>query len=404
MPSLNQFIEQRRPQWLRLEELLARSEGNGLRRMSAAELDDLGRSYRQVVSDLAIARRDFPDDELTATLNALAARAYLRLYRAPPSTWRRLGAFFTTGFARRLVEARGYVAVAAALLFVPFFLAYLGALTDAALREALVSPAMREIMERGRTWTEIEGPLRPLFSAAIFTNNIRVSFLAFAGGALAGVGTALVLVLNGIVLGAVLGAARYYGVGELLGGFVSSHGYLELTCIVIAGGAGLLMGDGILRPGLLRRRDALVRAGRRAVELLLGTTPVFVIAGLVEGFISPSGLPLGVKLALGPLLWLAWAALVYFWARAACTALHLRGPCPRLDPPPALELQVRLDQGRAEGVGPGIQAQHPPVAQGGQHGSAVVQQALRHHLLVQLRLRGRPGGRWPGGSPRGRPG
>ena len=328
MPSLSQFIEQRRPQWLRLEELLARSEGNGLRRMSAAELDDLGRSYRQVVSDLAIARRDFPDDELTATLNALTARAYLRLYRAPPTTWRRLGAFFTTGFARRLVEARGYVAVAAALLFVPFFLAYLGALTDAALREALVSPAMREIMERGQTWTEIEGPLRPLFSAAIFTNNIRVSFMAFAGGALAGVGTALVLVLNGIVLGAVLGAARYYGVGELLGGFVSSHGYLELTCIVIAGGAGLLMGDGILRPGLLRRRDALVRAGRRAVELLLGTTPIFVIAGLVEGFISPSGLPLGVKLALGPLLWLAWAALIFFWARAAYRAAPSGAPAP----------------------------------------------------------------------------
>jgi uncharacterized membrane protein SpoIIM required for sporulation len=327
MPSLSQFIEQRRPQWLRLEELLARSEGNGLRRMSAAELDDLGRGYRQVVSDLAIARRDFPDDELTATLNALAARAYLRLYRAPPSTWRRLGAFFTTGFARRLVEARGYVAVAAALLFVPFFLAYLGALTDGALREALVSPAMREIMERGQTWTEIEGPLRPLFSTAIFTNNIRVSFMAFAGGVLAGVGTALVLVLNGIVLGAVMGAARYFGVGELLAGFVSSHGYLELTCIVIAGGAGLLLGDGILRPGLLRRRDALVRAGRRAVELLLGTTPVFVFAGLVEGFISPSGLPLAVKLALGPLLWLAWAALVFLWARQAA-----RDAAPRLAP------------------------------------------------------------------------
>src|SRR5829696_7918975 len=117
MPSLSQFIEQRRPQWLRLEELLARSEGNGLRRMSATELDGLGRTYRQVVSDLAIARRDFPEDELTATLNALAARAHLRLYRAPPSTWRRLGAFFTTDFARRLAAARGYVAVAAALLF-----------------------------------------------------------------------------------------------------------------------------------------------------------------------------------------------------------------------------------------------------------------------------------------------
>ena len=309
MPSLNQFIERRRPDWLRLEELLARSEGNGLRRMPAADLDDLGRTYRQVVSDLAIARRDFPEDELTATLNALAARAHLRLYRAPPSTWRRLGAFFTTDFARRLAAARGYVAVAAALLFLP-------GLLDPTLRNALVPAAMRELMERGRTWTEIEGPLRPLMASVIFTNNIRISFLAFAGGVLAGLGTVYVLVFNGLFLGAVFGAAAFYGVGGLLGDFVSAHGYLELTCIAVAGAAGLRLGDGMLRPGLLRRREALVRGGRQSVELLLGTTPVFVLAGLVEGFVSPSGLPTPYKVALGPLLWLIWAALIAWWLRA----------------------------------------------------------------------------------------
>jgi uncharacterized membrane protein SpoIIM required for sporulation len=315
MPSLNQFIERRRPDWLRLEDLLARSEGNGLRRMPAADLDDLGRTYRQVVSDLAIARRDFPEDELTATLNALAARAHLRLYRAPASTWRRLGAFFTTDFARRLAAARGYVAVAAALLFVPGLLGFLAGLLDPTLRTALVPAAMRELMERGRTWTDMEGPLRPLMASVIFTNNIRVSFLAFAGGVLAGLGTAYVLVFNGLFLGAVFGAATFYGVGSVLGGFVSAHGYLELTCIVVAGASGLRLGDGMLRPGLLRRRDALVRGGRQAVELLLGTTPVFVVAGLVEGFVSPSELPLAVKVALGPLLWLIWATLIAFWLR-----------------------------------------------------------------------------------------
>ena len=214
MPSVSQFIEQRRPQWLRLEELLARSEGNGLRRMSATELDDLGRSYRQVVSDLAIARRDFPDYSSRPRLTPSP--------RGPPSplprpvlTWRRLGAFLTTGFARRLVEARGYVAAARPSSSPSSWPTWAPSWTGPC--GILVSPAMREIMERGQTWTEIEGPLRPLFSAAIFTNNIRVSFLAFAGGALAGVGTALVLVLNGIVLGAVMGG-QYYGVGQLLGG------------------------------------------------------------------------------------------------------------------------------------------------------------------------------------------
>src|SRR5262249_38055007 len=156
------------------------------------------------------ARRDFPDDELTAGLNALASRAHLRLYRAPPATWRRLGAFFTTGFARRLRAARGYVAVAAALLLLPAAWAYAGALLDPGLRQALVPADLREVMERGRTWTDISGPLRPTMAALIFTNNIRVSFLAFAGGVPAGLGTVLVLVGNGISLGAIFGAAQYY--------------------------------------------------------------------------------------------------------------------------------------------------------------------------------------------------
>jgi uncharacterized membrane protein SpoIIM required for sporulation len=314
MPSLRQFTEARRTGWLLLEKLLDRSEGNGLRRLSAGELDDLGRTYRQVVSDLAVARRDFPDDQLTSTLNGLAARAHLRLYQAPSSTWRRLGAFLTTGFATRLREARLHLAVAAGLLFLPALWAYLGALLDPGLREALVPAELRVVMEQGRTWTEIQGPLRPLMSSVIFTNNIRVAFLAFAGGCLAGLGTAYILVLNGVLLGAVLGAAQHYGVGRVLGGFVSPHGYIEVSCIVIAGAAGLVMGDALLRPGLLRRRDALTRAARRSLELVLGTAPTLVFAGLVEGFLSPSGLPDGVKLAIGPLLWLAWVALIVWWA------------------------------------------------------------------------------------------
>ncbi len=315
MPSLSQFIDGRRERWLRLEHLLARSEGNGLRRFSVGELDDLGRTYRQVVSDLAIARRDFPDDQLTATLNALASRAHLRLYRAPTGTWRRLGTFLTSGFSRRLCDAGGYVALAAALLFVPALWAYVAALTSEDLRQALVPAQLREVMERGRTWTEIQGPLRPLMATVIFTNNIRVSFVAFAGGVLAGLGTVFVLVTNGVLLGGVMGAAQHYGVGRALGGFVASHGYLELTCIVIAGGAGLILGDALLRPGLLRRRDALTRGGRQAVELVIGTTPVFVLAGLVEGFVSPSGLPDTVKFLLGPLLWLGWVGFIVFCAR-----------------------------------------------------------------------------------------
>jgi uncharacterized membrane protein SpoIIM required for sporulation len=300
MPSLSHFTAGRRTTWSELERLLERGEGNGLRSFTAQDIEALGRTYRQVVSDLAIAQRDFPDDQLTLWLNGLAARAHLRLYRSPPPSWRAFGAFFWTDFARRFRAAGPYLAVSAVLLFGPALVAYLGALFDPTLREALVPERLRLVMASGRTWTDMEPAMRPAMATVIFTNNIRVAFLAFAGGVLFALGTVYVLIGNGLLLGGVLGAAQFYGVSTLLLGFVSPHGYLELTCIIIAGAAGLMLGDALLRPRFLRRRDALARAARDAVELVGGAAPVLVVAGLIEGFVSPSDLPLEVRLAIGP--------------------------------------------------------------------------------------------------------
>src|SRR6202171_5241749 len=125
MPSLIPFTAGRQPHWAELERLLARSEGNGLRSFDASEIEAFARAYRQTVTDLAIAQRDFPDDQLTLWLNSLASRAHLRLYRAPPPSWRRLGQFFWTDFARRFRAARPYVHVSALLLFGPALAAYL---------------------------------------------------------------------------------------------------------------------------------------------------------------------------------------------------------------------------------------------------------------------------------------
>jgi uncharacterized membrane protein SpoIIM required for sporulation len=311
MPSLSHFTASRQARWAELERLLASSEGNGLRQFDADHIEALGRAYRQVVSDLAIAQRDFPDDQLTLWLNGLAARAHLRLYRAPAPSWRRLSRFFWTDFARRFWTGGPYLAVSALLLFGPAAVAYLAGLLDPTLRDALVPFRLRQVMENGRTWTDIEPALRPGMATLIFTNNIQVAFLAFAGGVLFGLGTVYVLISNGLALGGVLGAAQFYGVAPLLWAFISPHGYLELTCIVIAGAAGLMLGDALLRPGLLQRREAIARAARRAVELVLGAAPVLIVAGLIEGFVSPSEIATPVKLVLGPLAGLALFALLF---------------------------------------------------------------------------------------------
>jgi uncharacterized membrane protein SpoIIM required for sporulation len=310
MPSLNHFTASRQPRWAELEGLLARSEGNGLRSFNADQIEAFASAYRQVVSDLALAQRDFPDDQLTLWLNGLASRAHLRLYRAPAPSWRRFGRFFWTDFARRFRAARPYLLISALLLFGPAALAYVGALLEPTLRDALVPASLRQVMSSGRTWTDIQPALRPGMATLIFTNNIQVSFLAFAGGVLFGLGTAYVLVTNGLLLGGVLGAAQFYGVAPLVWSFISPHGYLELTCIVIAGAAGLMLGDALLRPGLQLRREALARSARHAVELAVGAAPVLVVAGLIEGFVSPSDLAIPVKLAFGPVAGLALYSLL----------------------------------------------------------------------------------------------
>ena len=315
MPSVSHFSATRQARWAELERLLALSQGNGLRKFEAEQIQALGRAYRQVLSDLAIARRDFPDDQLTLWLNDLAARAHLRLYRAPAPSWHRLGQFFWTDFARRFRAARGYLLVSALLLFGPALLAYLLALLDPTLRDALVPAQLRNVMASGRTWTDIQPGLRPGMATLIFTNNIQVSFLAFSGGVLFGLGTVYVLVSNGLALGAVLGAAQFYGVAPLIWSFISPHGYLELTCIVIAGAAGLMLGDALLRPGLWLRREALARASRQAVELVVGAAPVLVAAGLIEGFVSPSELPVAAKLTFGPAAGAVLYALLFTLGR-----------------------------------------------------------------------------------------
>ena len=146
----------RQPHWAELEGLLARSEGNGLRSFDADQIEAFARAYRQTVCDLAIAQRDFPDDQLTLWLNGLASRAHLRLYRAPAPSWRRLGQFFWTDFARRFRAARPYLMVSALLLFGPALLAYLAALLDPTLRDALVPARLRQVMESGTTWTDMQ--------------------------------------------------------------------------------------------------------------------------------------------------------------------------------------------------------------------------------------------------------
>lgn len=296
---IDQFILERRPRWEQLE-LLLRLSHSRRRSLSADDLDLLGRLYRQVTSDLAIARRDYPGDRVTRYLEQLVGRAHPVIYRREASGWSALRAYATHGFPRAFREAGGYTAAAFALLAVPFLIVFIGTLLDPAVgRTVLPLSPVVEGIEQGQSWLEIERAERGLMSSAIMTNNIQVTFFAFAGGVFFGLGTVFAMVNNGLHLGAVAGLATVNGLGGELASFVSPHGGIELTVIFIAGGAGLRLGHALLAPGLLTRRMALAQAARQAMRLLLGGIPLLMIAGLFEGFVSPSGLPNIVKYLVG---------------------------------------------------------------------------------------------------------
>lgn len=289
---------------------MLRRAGREPRRLETGEIERLGWLYRHLTSDLALARRDFSHDQVTRYLNDLAGRTHPLLYRAPGGSWRRLGRFFAQDFPREFRATAPFTLVAFLLFALPAVAGYSVAIWSPLAAEQVLPPRLTQVVREGRLWTEIPGDVRSLASSIIMANNIQVSILAFAGGVLLGTLSVYVLVQNGLMLGAIFGYTQAYGLAGDLATFVSPHGYIELSVVFISGGAGLQMAWALLNPGLLRRRDALALAARRAVLLIVGTAPLLVIAGLIEGFVSPSDLPRELKLAIGPVTGLALYAFL----------------------------------------------------------------------------------------------
>jgi uncharacterized membrane protein SpoIIM required for sporulation len=299
--NLDLFLTQRRPAWQQLEELLDKTKNN-IRALSPAELAELGRLYRTATSDLALAQRDFPQQRVTLYLNQLVSRAHNQIYRDEPLYRHKLWTFYRWQFPalyRLLLPYTTFCfalfALCAAVAFwqvwrTPdriYFFAGEG-----------IAPLVQQV-EAGEMWTEIAPSVRSAAATTILTNNIRVMFLTFAGGITAGLLTLWVIINNGLHLGSIFGLLQAHNMSTHLAEFIVAHGFVELSVIFLAGGCGLYMGDALIRPGLLSRRDALITHSRRAVSAILGCVPLLIGAGLIEGLISPSGLPWLLKLAVG---------------------------------------------------------------------------------------------------------
>ena len=258
MPT-DRFIKERKTVWQRLEELLELLDRMTLRRLHREEVRELGRIYRRTASDLAIARAESRDPRLVNYLNSLVIRAHGRIYRADAQGGARIRNFFARDFPQSFRRTWRYTATAFGVFLLFSTIAFFGTRHDPDFSEfAGISPFFREaVINNRKHWWERLNEASQIGSTQIFTNNIRVTFYAFAMGAMFGVGTLYILAVNGAMFGAIIALTYRAGFGNDLLSFVVGHGVIELSCIFIAGGAGLLIGTALLMPGDLSRGDAL---------------------------------------------------------------------------------------------------------------------------------------------------
>jgi uncharacterized membrane protein SpoIIM required for sporulation len=327
------FLARHAGEWQALEAWLdARGTANpGTRkRPDQAPFDDLEfpARYRRACQHLALARRRGYSPLVLDPLANLVRRGHTVLYRAPtPRLWKVLE-FVGSGYPRLVRRHGRFMAIAALLLFVPFFtmIALLQVYPELALSvmdagDLAVMERMYDPADPQHALGRESGTNLQMFGVYIF-NNISIGFRTFASGLLACVGAIFVLLFNGLYFGTVAGHLTQVGHGWPFWRFVSGHSGPELTAIVLAGGAGLRVGWALLAPGRLSRARALREAGLDGARIVLGVFLLLVVAAFVEAYWSSIGwMPTWVKFGVGGLGWL----LILYWL--------LRGGRGQLDAP-----------------------------------------------------------------------
>ena len=330
--------------WTSFANRLANAQRNGLVTLGEVGVREFVADYRVLSADLARLRTAAAGRQLDEMfyLGRLVAGAHNLLYRDRGMGLRGSIRFLFTDVPREVRRSAGPIGLAALLLFGPAIVAGVAMVRTPTLASKLLPQGMLKRAEDGvRRSREGEGYiddpqlLRPVMASSIVTNNVQVTFAVFAGGVTAGLLSVFMLVFNGISIGSVMGLYASKGIAPLLIAFVAPHGVLELFAICVAGGGAFLVAAGMLMPGRRTRGRALVENGRRAIRLIAASTFLLLIAGTLEGFISPiEWWPIEGKLAVSGVTLL----FLVMYLRGGRTAPAMT---PEVGEPGALALSVR---------------------------------------------------------------
>ena len=310
------WLKKRHPYWTRLEALLEQTRRSGLHSLGRNELRELGLLYRQTATDLSAVRGDASSVQQARYLNQLLGRAHNTIYAGQKKTLAGILEFYAKEYPRMFRRFLPYTAAATAIFVIGTITGVLVTLSNPEFMRSFLGPAMVSTIERHEMWTHSVVSMKPQASSAIMTNNLSVSFVTFAAGITAGIGTLYMLFFNGMMMGVISAACGLNQMSLSLWSFVAPHGVLELPSIFIAGGAGLRLAQALLFPGLLSRRDSLAEGGKDAVRLLVGVIPLLIIAGTIEGFFSPTSTPASMKFLLATALFAGLLMYLFGAARS----------------------------------------------------------------------------------------
>jgi uncharacterized membrane protein SpoIIM required for sporulation len=312
--DVDAFITAHSPEWARLDVLAKR------RRLTADEADELVVLYRQAATHLSLVQSRAPDPVLAARLSGLLARGRAATVGGSrTSGWAALAHGVTVSFPVAVYRTwRWWVATIVANLAVGAAMMLWLQAHPERLNRLISSAAVRELVDRQFSDYYSEHPARS-FAAQVWTNNALVAAIAmFLGVTL--VGTLYVLWQNTLNLGVVGGAMLGAGKAGVFFGLILPHGMLELTAVFIAGGVGLRTGWAWVAPGPLPRARSLAEAGRTAAVVTLGLSGVLLVSGVIEAFVTPSGLPTAARIAIGAVAEVAFLGYVIVFGRRGVRA------------------------------------------------------------------------------------
>ena len=298
---MNRIFDEKKDNWRRLEDLLGMIGGSGLKGLTRVEVREFGELYRRAAADLAIARAETRDTKLISYLNSLVIRAHGLIYRSESKGFSMVWNFFRQELPGTFRKNWKYMAIAfgifAGFAVFGFFATWVN--LDFT-HFVMLSGVTDQIQSNDHWWTSLNDA-NQVGATSIMSNNIIVTVRVFAFGAFFGVGAFYDLAFEGARLGSVFAACYRIdpAFGNDLATFVVGHGVIELSCIFFCGGAGMMIGYAIIDPGDMTRAQALKTKGMEAAKIVIGCACFLVVAGTIEGFLSPSSLPPAVKIGTG---------------------------------------------------------------------------------------------------------